>query len=56
MANKKISELEALSTSETTDLVVVVDVSIGETKKQTKGDFIDGLATDENAIAYAIAL
>lgn len=43
MANKKISQLTELPTSEDTDIIAVVDVSegeTGETKKQMKGDFL----------------
>lgn len=38
--NKKISQLTALTTSEDTDLLVVMDVSADETKKQTKENFL----------------
>ncbi|MCX6785926.1 MAG: hypothetical protein NTZ18_03700 [Candidatus Komeilibacteria bacterium] len=39
-ANKKISELDPITTSEDNDLVVVVDVSANETKKQTKANLL----------------
>ncbi len=39
---KKISELTELETSVDADEVAVVDKDAGETKKQTKGNFLKG--------------
>ena len=51
MSSKKISELTALETSVDADVVVIVDVSTNETKKQTKVNLLKDLVSDT---AYAI--
>jgi hypothetical protein len=43
--DKKISELTAYETSENDDLLPIVDVIAGETKKQTKEDFLKEIIT-----------
>ena len=54
MASKKISELVELETSVDDDVIVIVDTSGNETKKQTKTNLLK--ETSEKAIAFAIAL
>ena len=42
MATKKITQLEALTEADDSDVLVIVDVSEGETKKITKNNFLVG--------------
>lgn len=44
--NKKISELNALATADNADLLPIVDISTGETKKITKENFLEEVVTD----------
>lgn len=50
MANKKISELTALTTLDAADLFVVVDTSTGETKKITHNTLVASIVLGANEI------
>jgi hypothetical protein len=45
-SNKKISELNALSSADNADLIPIVDVSASETKKITKENLLEEITTD----------
>ena len=47
MGSKRISELTALETSEDDDIIAIVDISTGETKYQTKEDFLKDIVLAE---------
>lgn len=58
MATKKISELEAVTTAEDNDVLVIVDVSEGTTNKITKGNLLLGsgnqIEIDLNSETYQL--
>lgn len=43
MSSKKITELTELEASENDDVIAIVDISAGETKKQTKANLLKEL-------------
>ena len=56
MSSKKITELTELATSDNDDVVVIVDISASETKKQTKENLLKEVYTKDEVDALMTAI